>query len=216
VIELVKREFPVRILTRSPAVTRDIDVFKRAVEMSEDLDGDLIRVGSSIPCLDEEQVRAIEPKAPAPSARLRALEELSEAGVPVYVSMSPTYPTQDRADFDELIGRFADLGADVVFHEPINPRGGNFEMTIDAAREAGQDELAESLAHIRNNRDYWVEYSLKQMSWAEELGEKHGVDIHVWPDKQVLNQVDADTAANLARQIEEVSPESVPTPPLPH
>ena len=48
--ELVSHGFPVRIITRSPAVVQDIDLFKEA--------GDLITVGSSIPSLDDELVRA--------------------------------------------------------------------------------------------------------------------------------------------------------------
>lgn len=215
VSELVKRKFPVRILTRSPVVTRDIDLFKKAVDLGSDLDGELIRVGSSIPCLDDEQVRAIEPKAPAPSARLRALRTLSDEGIPVYVSMSPTYPTQSRSDFDNLLSEFADIGVEVVFHEPINPRGGNFNMTIEAAKEAGQTHLAEELHKIKTDRSYWVDYSLKQMSWAEELGKKHGVDIHIWPDKQVVKSIDSSHAERLESQRQAVSPENVPDIPLP-
>lgn len=215
VIELIGNGFPVRILTRSPAVSRDLDVFKWAVEQSQERDGQLIRVGSSIPCLDEDLVGAIEPGAPTPHARLRALNTLSDAGIPVYVSMSPTYPTQTREDFDRLLSEFAALDAEVVFHEPINPRGGNFQMTIDAAREAGETTLADELERISNDREYWVEYSLQQMEWAEELGEKHGVDIHVWPDKQVIKAVGDEKAQELRRQRDAVSPERIATPPLP-
>lgn len=215
VIELVNHGFPVRILTRSPAVVRDIDVFRAAMEKSSENRGNLIRVGSSIPCINEDQVRAIEPGAPAPSARLRALNSLSEAGIPVYVSMSPTYPTQTRDDFDELISTFADLDAEVVFHEPINPRGGNFQMTIDAAKDAGETELASELERIASDRDYWIEYSVKQMRWAEELGEKHGVDVHVWPDKQVITSVGPSKQEELRKKRDAVSPEDIAEPPLP-
>jgi DNA repair photolyase len=215
VVELVGHGFPVRILTRSPAVVRDLDVFRWAVEHSQERDGQLLRVGSSIPCLDEEQVGAIEPSAPTPQARLRALNTVSDAGVPVYVSMSPTYPTQTREDFNHLLSEFAALNADVVFHEPINPRGANFQMTIDAAREAGATALADELERISTDRNYWVEYSLQQMEWAEELGEKHGVDVHVWPDKQVIKAVGDDKARELRRQRDTISPERIATPPLP-
>ena len=213
VIELTKRGFPVRILTRSPAVVRDIDVFQQAVEQSSP-DGKLIRVGSSIPCLNDEQVKAIEPGAPAPSARLRALREIADHDIPVYVSMSPTYPTQTRSDFDNLLQNFAELGAEVVFHEPINPRGGNFNMTIEAAREAGEEALAHELQKLSDDRDYWLEYSLRQMEWAEELGEKHGVDVHIWPDKEVIKRTDGDIAEQLRAQRDAVSPEAVARPPL--
>jgi len=215
VIELLKHDVPARILTRSPSVVRDIDVYERAAELSENKDGDLVRVGSSIPSLDDEQVKALEPGAPAPSARLRALNKLSERGIPTYVSMSPTYPTQTREDFDKLLSEFADLGAEVVFHEPINPRGGNFNMTIEAAEEAGEDNLATELRRISENRDYWLDYSVQQMEWAEEFGEKHGVDVHVWPDKQVINGVDEDKAIELRKKRDAVSPERIATPPLP-
>lgn len=207
VSELVKRHIPVRILTRSPTVCRDLDLYKTATEKTSD--GMLVRVGSSIPCLDEKQVRAIEPSAPIPSARLDALQTLSDAGVPVYVSMSPTYPTQDRNDFDNLMSKFAELEPEVVFHEPINPRGANFQMTIDAARDSGQDNLADELEALRN-REQWVKYSLKQMRWAEKLGAKYDIDVHVWPDKQVMAAVGTGMRENLQNQREKPSPEHIP------
>lgn len=214
VAELVDHEIPVRILTRSPAVCRDIDLYKRATELSEEKDGYLIRVGSSIPCLNDEQTRAIEPGAPVPSARLDALRQLSDEGVPVYVSMSPTYPTQNREDFENLLKKFAELEPEVVFHEPINPRGGNFEMTVQAARDAGQMELAEELERLKE-KDYWVDYSLKQMRWVEELGEELDVPVHIWPDKQVIKHAGSKKSRELKQKMESVSPEDIADIPLP-
>lgn len=214
VAELVDHEIPVRILTRSPAVCRDIDLYKRATELSEEKDGYLLRVGSSIPCLNDEQTRAIEPGAPVPSARLDALRQLSDEGVPVYVSMSPTYPTQNREDFENLLKKFAKLEPEVVFHEPINPRGGNFEMTVQAARDAGQIELAEELERLKQ-KDYWVDYSLKQMRWVEELGEELDVPVHIWPDKQVIKHAGSKKSRELKQKMESVSPEDIADVPLP-
>lgn len=210
-IELIKHRIPVRILTRSPSVVRDIDVLKRATEISDN--GKLVRVGSSIPCLNEEHVRAIEPNAPVPSARLDALQQLSDEGIPVYVSMSPTYPTQTKDDIFHLVGEFASLDPEVVFHEPINPRGGNFEMTVQAAKESDNEKLATELDKLRD-RDYWIDYSLKHMRWAQEAGEKHNVDIHIWPDKQVISSVDSDIGEDLQAQRNKPSPEKFPEVPL--
>ena len=206
VIELVRHGKPVRILTRSPAVARDIDVFKAA--------NGLVTVGSSIPCLDDEMVRSIEPGAPAPTARLNALEEISNAGVPVYVSMSPTYPTQDRDDLRYLLKTFKDrLDPDVVFHEPINPRGGNFEMTVQAARDAGQEDLAEELDKLRD-RDRWVEYSKNQLTAVEELGEELDVPVHLWPDKEFIKHA-GDQEEHFRREREKSdSPEDYPKKPM--
>lgn len=204
VIELVTHNRPVRILTRSPAVVRDIDVFQAA-------DG-LVTVGSSIPCLDDEQVRAIEPGAPAPTTRLNALQELSDAGVPVYVSMSPTYPTLEKEDIRDLLVEFKSLNPDVIFHEPINPRGANFDMTVQAAEDAGQDELAEELEAIRNV-DRWVEYSVNQLEWVESIGEELDLPIHLWPDKQLLNHLEGETKQKLSHKRQSpTSPETYPRP----
>jgi len=202
VIELVRHEKPVRILTRSPAVVRDKDVFKAA--------NGLVTVGSSIPCLDDEMVRSIEPGAPAPTARLNALEEISNAGVPVYVSMSPTYPTQDREDLRELLRTFKErLDPDVVFHEPINPRGGNFEMTVEAARDAGQQELADELAKLRD-RDRWVEYSRNQLTAVRDIGDDLGVPIHLWPDKEFVKHAGDDEDFFRRQREKKDSPEDYP------
>jgi len=169
----------------------------------------IVRVGSSIPCLDEQHVKAIEPNAPIPSARLDALRTLSEEGVPVYISMSPTYPTQGRAELEELMQRFAEIDPEVVFHEPINPRGSNFRMTIDAAREAGEEELADGLEQLLDQR-HWVEYSLNHMNWVEELGEEYDVDVHIWPDKQVISSVDSSIGDLLKEKRQKPSPEQIP------
>lgn len=204
VIELVNHNRPVRILTRSPAVVRDKDVFQAA-------DG-LVTVGSSIPCLDDEQVRAIEPGAPAPTTRLNALQELSDAGIPVYVSMSPTYPTQEKADLRELLVQFRKLDPDVIFHEPINPRGGNFGMTVTAAEEAGQQELANKLQNLRN-RDRWIEYSINHLEWVEEIGADLGLPIHLWPDKQLISNLEGEKKEELRLKRETTtSPEAYPRP----
>jgi len=72
--ELIEHDIPVRILSRSPNLTRDIDLFKKA--------GDRIAVGTSIPTFDASLVNALEPNAPPPQARWEALDQLFQAGVP--------------------------------------------------------------------------------------------------------------------------------------
>jgi DNA repair photolyase len=182
VAELIKHDREVRILTRSPSVSLDIDLFQES-------DG-LVTVGSSIPSLDDERVRALETSAPPPSKRFGALNQMSKEGIRTYVSMSPTYPTQDKEDLRELMRKFAKLETlEVVFHEPINPRGANFDMTIKAAREAGDKELAEELERIASSKAEWMTYSLDHLKWVEELGEELGINVHIWPDRGLINEL---------------------------
>lgn len=188
-----------RVLTRNPILAlQDIDVFRNASEY--------VTIGSSIPCMDAAKVRAIEPRAPAPEHRLKGLKEFNEQGVQTYVSMSPTYPTQDRADLRNHLKRISGCDPAVAFHEPINPRGANFEMTVEAARDAGELELASELELLRD-RDRWVEYACNHLRWVQELGEELDLPIHLWPDKQLVKHAPEDEAEWLRRWRRRQSPE---------
>jgi len=139
--------------------------------------------------MDADQVRAIEPSAPAPQHRLRGLKEFNEMGVQTFVSMSPTYPTQDRDDLRAQLEAVAECDPAVIFHEPINPRGGNFEMTVEAARDAGETKLADSLEALKR-RNMWLEYSLNQFAAVQRAAEDLGLPVHLWPDDQHLKHTD--------------------------
>lgn len=197
---LADHEKYARVLTRNPiCALQDLDVFTDA--------GKYATVGSSIPSLQSEHVRAIEPSAPAPEHRLRGLKKFNDHGVQTFVSMSPTYPTQSRADLRAQLERLAECEPAVIFHEPINPRGANFEMTVEAARDAGQTELARELARLRD-REQWVEYAVRHLRWVQELGADLGLPVHLWPDKQLVKHAPPEEAEWLREWRNRQSPEA--------
>lgn len=188
-----------RVLTRNPILAlQDAHVFQEA--------GEYVTIGSSIPCMDAEKVRTIEPRAPAPRHRLRGLKEFNEMGINTYVSMSPTYPTQTRDDLREQLELMAECDPDVIFHEPINPRGGNFQMTVEAAKEGGQTELAKKLEKLRDRQE-WIDYACRHFRWVQEIGEALDLPIHLWPDKQLVKFVSDDRAEWLQSWRDRQSPE---------
>jgi DNA repair photolyase len=197
--ELVNQGYPVRILTRSPAVTRDLDLFKRA--------GDLVTVGSSIPSMDDEFVQALEPNAPPPSIRWQALKEVRQAGVPRYVSLSPTYPTMDEDEIRDVLASLKRLEPEVVFHEPINPRGANFQMCVEAAHEGGYRELAVELEALQDHQ-VWVEYALEQLNLVQQVADElGGLQIHSWPDRELMQSTSGELRFQLSNMRNAVSPE---------
>lgn len=188
-----------RVLTRNPILAlQDMDVFKDA--------GEYVTIGSSIPCFDAEHVSAIEPRAPAPEHRLRGLKKFSELGVQTFVSLSPTYPTQSRQDIKGALNKISECDPSVIFHEPINPRSGNFSLTVDAAKDEGAIELARELEKIRD-REKWLEYSLKQFIWVQEIGEELDLPVHLWPDKKHLKYTEGEVFEWLNSWKERQSPE---------
>lgn len=171
-----------RVQTRNPILAlQDLDVFQEA--------GEYVTIGTSIPTLDDEAAAAIEPAAPAPSHRLRGLKEFAKAGVQVFVSISPTYPTLDRADLRALLEAVAEVDPAVVFHEPINPRGANFELTKEAAAGAGAAELSQALVEIDAREQRWIDYQLRQFHAVQDIGADLDLPVYLWPDDQLINAV---------------------------
>lgn len=198
--ELTEHGVPVRILTRSPNVTQDIDLFQKA--------GNKIAVGCSIPTFDTSLVRALEPNAPPPQARWEALNQLFRAGVPRFVSFSPTYPTMDRDEIHEALSWFAAIDPEVVFHEPMNPRGANFEMCLEAVQEAGYEDVAEELRKIQNE-DRWATYARRHIDLVHEVAEQFGnIEIHTWPDRKLVNATSGKARQKLKKMRNSVSPET--------
>lgn len=174
----------VRVLTRNPKLLADLHG-----DFYEDLPADRITIGSSIPTLDAAEAAAIEPGAPPVGHRIDALADLD---VPTFVSMSPTYPTQDREGLRGLLETIrVRIDPTVVFHEPINPRSGNFAACVEAAREAGEATLADALDRLRDG-DTWREYALDQLRTVQTLAEESGVPVHLWPDERLVHDAPTD------------------------
>jgi DNA repair photolyase len=89
-LEAMTEQMPDFLLvqTRSPLVTRDIDLFKKF--------GKKIRVSMTIET-DLDQIRKIfTPSAPPIPARLNTLKNLTNAGIPTQVAVSPVLPCSDQ------------------------------------------------------------------------------------------------------------------------
>lgn len=102
-------EVGVYIITKGALVRQDIDVLR---EISA---GPGARVCFSIGFADDTIAKQIEPGAPRPSTRFRAMRELHEAGIPVTISLAPLIPGLNDSDIAQLLERAADCGADRAF-----------------------------------------------------------------------------------------------------
>jgi DNA repair photolyase len=93
---------PFSIITRGPMIVRDVDVLVAAAQRAE------VSVTFSIPTLDPEIWRKTEPSTAPPRQRLRALQELVEAGIRVGVGMAPILPgLTDKPELLEEVVRAA-------------------------------------------------------------------------------------------------------------
>lgn len=96
---------PIFIITKNALVTRDIDV------LSELARHRCVAVHVSVTTLDSELGGKMEPRASRPAARLRAIEQLARAGVPVGVMVAPVIPGLTDHEMPAILEAAAAAGA---------------------------------------------------------------------------------------------------------
>jgi DNA repair photolyase len=98
------------IITKSALITRDVDLLARVARISE------LSVHLSLITLDRALARRIEPRAPTPEARIRALARLRESGIDAGINCMPVLPgiTDNPSDLEALVKRVAGAGATYV------------------------------------------------------------------------------------------------------
>ena len=101
--------FPVHVLTKSDLVLRDIDVLQQISQV-------YTAVSFTITTADDELGKQVEPGAPKPSARLKAIEQLAGRGMYTGVLMMPLLPyLQDsEANIRNLVRQAADSGSKYI------------------------------------------------------------------------------------------------------
>jgi DNA repair photolyase len=112
VLEVLAEEkgLSVCIITKSALVTRDVDLLSTLANRSK------LTIHLSLITLDRELARRIEPRAPTPEARVRALERLAAAGIDVGINVMPVLPgiTDRPAMLDAVVRRVKAAGASHV------------------------------------------------------------------------------------------------------
>ncbi|GJM19245.1 MAG: radical SAM protein [Phycisphaeraceae bacterium] len=96
---------PVGIITKNRMVTRDIDLLAHLAGY------DAASVAISLTTLDPVLSQKMEPRASSPGARLRAMRELTDAGIPVAVMTAPIIPGLNDREIPALLEAAADAGA---------------------------------------------------------------------------------------------------------
>jgi DNA repair photolyase len=115
---LLAAKNPVGIVTKGPMIVRDADLLADLSRVAE------CTVCVSVPTVDEDAWRALEPGTAHPLQRLRAVRKLRDAGVKAGVLMAPVVPgfTTRKSQLDATIKAARDheaafLGANVMYLE---------------------------------------------------------------------------------------------------
>ena len=119
-IELAASKTPVGVVTKGPMVVRDADVLVDVARASK------CTVCMSVPTVDEEAWRKLEPGTAHPLQRLRAVQTLTRAGVRAGVLMAPVVPgiTTSRRMLEATLRAIADHEAAFVGANVLHLEGG--------------------------------------------------------------------------------------------
>uniref|UniRef100_A0A7J2TKC0 Radical SAM protein n=1 Tax=Archaeoglobus fulgidus TaxID=2234 RepID=A0A7J2TKC0_ARCFL len=142
---LLENGFRVSIQTKSPLVLRDIDILVENAEM--------VDVGFTITTLRDDLAKEIEPNAPLPSERAKALKKISMEGIRTWIFLGPIIPGEN---FEEIVELAKETESHLYYDKyRIKPF-----MTSGLARE---------LAEKARKFDWYGEFR-KIKSYCESLG----------------------------------------------
>lgn len=96
---------PVTITTKSALIERDLDLLTSMARQH------LVEVQISLTTLDHRLAGVLEPRATAPTRRLRTLASLAAAGIPTRVLIAPVIPFINDAEMETMLAAAARAGA---------------------------------------------------------------------------------------------------------
>jgi DNA repair photolyase len=146
---LYAHRHPVALITKSALIERDIDLLAELAAQK------LLRVSISLTTLDNALKRALEPRTASPARRLRCIETLSKAGVPVTAMFAPVIPGLNEHELDHVVAAAANSGANsaeyVLLRLPHEVRP-LFEDWLSKQQPLRQKKVMSLISQFRGGR----------------------------------------------------------------
>jgi DNA repair photolyase len=163
---------PFSLVTKSSGVERDLDLIAPMAAQK------LAAVYVSVTSLDSGLSRILEPRAAAPHRRLKTIEALASAGVPVGVSVSPIIPFINEPELERVLEAAANAGAtsafSVVLRLPweVNPL---FQQWLEQHFPERAARVMARVREMRGGRDYDARFGARMHGegvWAQLLRQR--------------------------------------------
>jgi DNA repair photolyase len=133
---------PVGIITKNSLILRDMDILS---EMARE---NLVRVNISITTLDEGLRRAMEPRTATSAQRLKTVEQLTQAGIPVNVMIAPIIPGLTSEELVPVMKAAAEAGAATASYTLVRLNGAIGEIFTDWIRKNLPDRAEKVLRQV--------------------------------------------------------------------
>jgi DNA repair photolyase len=137
---------PIGIITKNALVVRDLDLLQKLAAHRA------VRVSLSITTLDPKLARAMEPRTSSPEARLRALRELHDAGIPTNVMIAPVIPGLNDSEIPAILKAAREAGAQSAGYVLLKLASTVREVFLDWLARNYPDRLPRIETMIRSTR----------------------------------------------------------------
>ena len=164
---------PVGIITKSALVERDIDLLTDMAKKRQ------AAVSITITTLDPAITRTLEPRAASPARRLKTVQRLAAAGIPVGVNVAPVIPFVTDHDLEHIIQAAADAGAQsagyIVLRLPweVSPL---FQEWLNTHFPDRAERVMSRVRDMRGGKDYDAAYGTRmrgQGIWADLIEQRY-------------------------------------------
>ncbi|QNB00661.1 PA0069 family radical SAM protein [Massilia sp. Se16.2.3] len=163
---------PVGLITKSALIERDIDLIAPMAAAGHAC------AAITLTTLDSEISRTLEPRAAAPARRLRTIRTLTDAGIPVSVSVAPIIPFVTEPEIERILEAARDAGAVgahyVVLRLPfeVNPL---FREWLEAHFPERAARVMNRVREMRGGKDYDSDFSKRMHGegvWADLIRQR--------------------------------------------
>jgi len=169
---LTECRHPYGLITKSALIERDIDLIAPMAEQG------LACAAITLTTLDGEIARTLEPRAAAPARRLRAIRTLTEAGIPVSVSVAPIIPFVTEPEIERILEAAKDAGAVgahyTILRMPweVNPL---FQQWLHAHFPDRAQRVMNRIRDIRGGKEYDSDFGKRMTGegiWADLIRQR--------------------------------------------
>jgi DNA repair photolyase len=163
---------PFSLVTKSSGIERDLDLVAPMAARN------LVAVYVSVTSLEPALARILEPRAAAPHRRIKTIEALARAGVPVGVSVSPIIPFINEPEIERILEAASAAGATAAFGIvvrlpwEVNPI---FQRWLDQHFPGRAARVMARIREMRGGRDYDASFDTRMRGegiWAELIAQR--------------------------------------------
>ena len=161
---------PVNIITKGSLIQRDLDILTDLASRR------LCSVAISVPTMDDELKRIMEPRVPSAASRFAAIEALSSAGVPTSLLMAPIIPAVNDAEIEKVLQAAAESGAahaTYIFLRLPHEVKSLFVEWLEAHFPDRAEHVMSLVRQASGGRDYDNRFGIRQTgrgAYADMLG----------------------------------------------